>query len=73
MGYVTCMGVCIACGGVFTFNPYHVPSTRIFTGRREPVCRDCMEKANAKRVARGQEPFPIHPQAYEAASEEELL
>lgn len=72
MGYITVMGTCITCGALFSFNPHHVPSTRVFTGQREPVCPGCMEKVNQRRIQRGLEPFPIHPQAYEAASEEEL-
>jgi hypothetical protein len=65
---MSCIGVCYACGVTFTFSPSLVPSlpanlTR--TGEKEPVCRDCIERANPQRIARGLEPIVILPGAYE--------
>lgn len=71
-GYVFCMGGCIACGRLFTFNPNSVPSTSAITGTREPICQPCMGTINAKRVTLGLAPFPILPDAYEPCPESEL-
>jgi hypothetical protein len=71
-GYVTLVSPCIVCGRLFASNPNHVPSTTMFTGKREPICEDCFNAINARRRMRGQEPFPLHPQAYEPLPEEEL-
>ena len=71
-GYVQAFGRCITCGQPFAFNPHRVPSTSAITGSREPVCRYCMDRINAKRTADGLEPFAILPDAYEALPEEEL-
>lgn len=72
MGYAFIIGACIACGRIFTFHPHHVPSSSAVTGKREPVCRNCMNRINAKRREMGLEPFPILPDAYGACPEEEL-
>jgi len=71
MGYVFVMGACIACGKVFSFHPNKVPSA-VVNGRREPVCRECVEKANPEREKRGLPPITILPGAYEPASEETI-
>jgi len=71
MGYVMAMGNCIACNRVIAFNPNKVPSVRV-KGKREPVCRQCIERANPQRKAQGMDEFVIHPDAYEPMSEEEL-
>jgi hypothetical protein len=65
-------GPCITCGKVFAYHPHKVPSTTALTGNREPVCEGCMRLINNKRTAKGLEPFPILPGAYEAADESEL-
>jgi hypothetical protein len=54
-----------------TFNPIHVPSVRI-EGKREPVCKSCIEKANVVRKEKGLELIPLLPDAYEACDECEL-
>lgn len=72
MGYVQILGECIACRRRFTFNPHRVPSTRAITGEREPICPDCFDLLNRKRVAAGLEPFTRHPDAYDAIPEEEF-
>jgi hypothetical protein len=71
MGYVTAMGTCFACHKPFTFNPVRVPSIRV-NGSREPVCRECVELANPRRIANGLEPIRIYDDAYDACDEQEL-
>jgi hypothetical protein len=70
--YCYVIGPCISCGTVFCYHPHHVPSTRAFTGEREPVCASCMDALNAKAKADGLEPFQVPPDAYEPCPEEEL-
>jgi hypothetical protein len=70
-GYVLAFGGCISCHRPFSFNPHKVPSIRI-DGVREPVCLSCMEEANSRRVAAGDPPHRIEPDAYEALPEGEL-
>jgi hypothetical protein len=71
MGYMMVIAPCYVCKRPFMSNPDYVPSVRVNAqgqpdpqGTREPVCRDCVEEANAKRVELGMEPHPIHPEAY---------
>jgi hypothetical protein len=71
MGYAFVIGSCVSCKRTFTFNPVRVPSIRV-NGVREPVCRNCIEEANPKRVALGLEPFIIQPDAYDPVDENEL-
>jgi len=71
MGYVYAMGECIACGGIFTFNPMCVPSIRI-KGEREPICKVCIERINVLRKEKGFEPIVPLPDAYEECDESEL-
>ncbi len=56
---------------MISFNPNKVPSIRI-NGRREPVCRPCVELANRERAKRGLQPFEIAPDAYDAIPEADL-
>lgn len=79
MGYMMAMGNCFGCGRVFAFNPILVPSIRVNSQRQpdangtaEPVCRDCIERANVKRAALGNPPIVIQPGAY-APTEEGAL
>lgn len=74
MSFMYCLGPCINCGVVFSFNPDLVPSMRTEIqngkrvygeGEREPICRNCFEQGNRMRVERGLEPLPLHPDAYE--------
>lgn len=75
-GYMSCMGVCITCGTFFSFNPERVPSIRVSRvnnswqldpkGKREPICRDCMERSNKIRRERGIAEVPILSGAYDA-------
>lgn len=66
-GWTIIYGRCFACGGYFGFNAEHVPSYRgPETGDvREPICRSCIERVNARRREEGREPWPVHSQAYE--------
>jgi hypothetical protein len=68
MGYVMAMGACVGCGRVFNFNPNAVPSVPV-NGVREPICRDCVERANPIRIKNGLEPISIRPDAYEPVQE----
>lgn len=62
---------CWCCRQPFGSNPSLVPSIRVKDGVpdpegvREPLCRSCVEQLNKARVAKGLEPFKIHPEAYE--------
>jgi hypothetical protein len=71
MGYALATGHCLLCKRLFSFNPVRVPSFRV-QGSREPICQDCIEKVNIKRVDAGVPPFHISPDAYEACDEGEL-
>lgn len=72
MGYAVLTAPCICCRRIFVSNPMRVPSTRAITGEREPICRNCFEKINIKRVNQGLTPFEMHQDAYGACNEEEL-
>jgi hypothetical protein len=70
-GYAVAVAPCCSCRRSFTFNPHRVPSLRI-NGKREPICRGCVDAANQTRVKQGLEPHPILPDAYEAIPISEL-
>lgn len=70
-GYAFMIGDCIACHRPFTFNPVHVPSIRV-NGKREPVCKGCVDLANVEREKLGNPPLTYHPDAYGICREEEL-
>ena len=71
MGYAFCMGTCLICGSAFTFNPVKVPSLKV-DGIKEPICRNCIEKANKLKAEKGIPLFEIPKDAYEACNEAEL-
>jgi hypothetical protein len=71
MGYVMIVGTCIGCKGVFGFNPVHVPSVRI-DGKREPICKACVDRVNPIRKMHGVPEIVPHPEAYKAADEGEI-
>jgi hypothetical protein len=71
MGYALAMGTCFACHKPFAFNPVRVPSLRI-NGVREPICQECVDKANPLRIANGLPPIVPAPDAYDACEEGEL-
>jgi hypothetical protein len=77
MGYMSCIGNCVSCNTLISFNPERVPSIRVSrnaegkwvvdpNGSREPVCENCVERFNQRRKELGQEPFVIPPDAYTA-------
>ena len=72
MGYALCFGQCGACGRDFAFNPVRVPSIRDANGVKQPICKECIEKANPIRKERGLPEITYASDAYEACAEEEL-
>ena len=78
MPYATLYFTCIACGRPDMGNPYKIPSITITfvngtavpdpSGSREPRCQLCAHRLNEIRLAKGLEPFPIPPDAYESWS-----
>jgi len=66
MSYMFVLGACISCGMPFSFNPRYVPSVRV-QGTREPVCKGCVERENARRIETGSDmpQLEIHPNAYD--------
>lgn len=65
MAFMCVIGNCYGCSKLFSFNPNYVPSIRPTPeAPREPICRECIEKANSQREASGLPPFQIHPEAY---------
>ena len=72
MGYMFVLGQCYGCGKTFTFNPHLVPSIPIMPdgrvgagGTREPICRDCVARANERRQASGLPLWHVSDEAYE--------
>lgn len=65
MAYMIVIGSCYGCRRVFQFNADHVPAV-VINGEREPICRECVERANPRRIANGLPPIEILPDAYEA-------
>jgi hypothetical protein len=72
MGYVTAMSPCIGCKRIFTYNPMRVPSCSAITGKREPICADCVERINPMRKKNGLALIVPLPGAYDACDEGEL-
>ena len=78
MGYATLYFRCLTCGLPACGNPDKVVSIPVTfdaggrphpdeAGAREPICETCARRANEARVEAGLAPFPIAPDAYEAA------
>jgi hypothetical protein len=67
MGVVQGLGDCYCCGKLFSFNPVKVPSYQ-----RQPICHDCIEKVNQERGKKGLSLWPVAPDAYDPADENEL-
>lgn len=65
MGYMSAMGNCFGCGRLFSFNPDRVPSITPPGGTREPICGECVKRANPTRIAKGLPPIIPMPGAYE--------
>lgn len=64
MAYLFAYGPCYACQQPFSFNPYIVPSITI-NGNREPICEQCIIRANPERIKRGLPAIVPLPGAYE--------
>lgn len=63
---------CVACHKTIHFHPHLVPSLRI-NGEREPLCANCFHEWNRiHRIAKGLDPIPLNPLAYEPCDESEL-
>lgn len=71
MGYALAYGTCFGCQKTFSFNPHRVPSIPI-DGDRQPICRECVELVNPKRIENGLAPIVLDPEAYEPVNENEL-
>jgi hypothetical protein len=73
MGYVMCVSSCFCCKQLFSYNPNLVTSFRNpNTDVKEPICLDCINTANPKRIAKGLPPIIPLEGAYEACTEEEV-
>jgi hypothetical protein len=64
MAWMMVIGPCILCGRIFEFNADRVPSA-VVNGKREPLCRACVERANPLRKEKGLPEIRILPGAYE--------
>jgi hypothetical protein len=71
MGVALAMSPCFGCGRIFAYNPTHVPSIPI-NGVRQPICLDCVHRANPARIKNGLRPIIPHRDAYEPCDESEL-
>ncbi len=63
-GYMFVAGACFGCGQPLCFNASLVPSIR-YEGRREPICRTCVDRVNPLRIENGLEPIVVHAEAYQ--------
>lgn len=63
-GYMIVLGTCVGCGTTFGFNADRVPSV-VVNGSREPICRNCVARANPVRAKNGLDPIVVLPGAYE--------
>jgi len=76
MTFMQAYGDCIGCGRLFWFNPDRVPSIRARKENgtitvdpslpREPICRECFDRQNAKRRLIGIPEVKLLPGAYDA-------
>lgn len=62
-GYILAFGNCWACQNTFAFDPDRVPSI-VVDGKREPLCRHCVKRANKIRKAAGAPLIVVLPDAY---------
>jgi hypothetical protein len=74
MGVVWATSACVGCSRIFSYNPMRVPSITVRGGSREPICQNCVARANPVRIANGLLLSPIVPlpDAYEPCDESEL-
>ncbi len=66
MGICSFTAPCLCCGRVFSFHPNKVPSIN-----GQPICEDCVKKANPIRIAEGLPPITYAPDAYKQALDED--
>jgi hypothetical protein len=57
------VGPCWSCGRTFMFDPERVPSI-VADGSRQPLCRDCVQRANELRERQGLARIVPLPGAY---------
>jgi hypothetical protein len=67
MGYAICFSNCFSCNRIFGFNPNKVPA---YNG--QPICRDCVDKANPIRKTNGLALIDYDEETYAPIPEEEL-
>lgn len=72
MGFVQAYSPCAACGIAFFYNPMRVPSI-VVNGERQPICRQCIDRINPVRLAKGLPPLEPLAGAYDAAEESEMI
>jgi hypothetical protein len=65
------IGQCYGCKRTFSFNRERVPSIHVNAqgkpdpkGARKPICRECVDRANPRRIANGLPPIVILEGAY---------
>lgn len=73
MAYMMVLGPCFSCKMPFTFNADKVPSIRVNgegkpdpDGKREPICKMCVDIVNPIRIKKGLPPIHVPEGAYEA-------
>ena len=71
MALVFLTSACFLCRRLFSYNPVRVPSLPVH-GRREPLCRACVEAANTVRATKGLPTWTIHPDSYSPVDEQEV-
>lgn len=68
-GYMMIIGRCWTCSALFAFNADRVPSLLV-EGERQPICRNCIDRANELRRKNADPqcpPIVVLPGAYEGA------
>ncbi len=73
VSYVTVIMPCAACNITITCNPVRVPSIKNDAGNKVPLCFDCATYLNKLYAEAGKDTIPIHPDAYSAADENEVV
>lgn len=72
-GWVTVIGRCLGCGGIFGFHPHRVPSIVVENGAREPICESCYRLLQQRQREAG---YPVSPDplpgAYDGCPASEL-
>ena len=71
MGFMMCVGQCIGCRSMISFNPRFVPSFTV-NGSREPICESCFHVWNQiHRTEKNLPALPLDPRAYQPEAEGE--